>query len=61
MMESVSNTGFKNVVAVIMTGMGRDGSEGIKKLKSVNNAYIMHRMKAHALYLVCQGSQLAPE
>jgi len=41
MMESVSNTGFKNVVAVIMTGMGRDGSEGIKKLKSVNNAYII--------------------
>lgn len=41
MMESVSDTGFKNIVAVIMTGMGRDGSEGIRKLKSVNKAHII--------------------
>jgi len=41
MMESVSNTGFGNIVGVIMTGMGRDGTEGVKKLKSVNNAHII--------------------
>lgn len=41
MIESVSNTGFKNVVAVIMTGMGGDGSEGIKKLKKNKNANII--------------------
>lgn len=41
MMDSVAETGFKNVVGVIMTGMGGDGSEGIKKLKSMNDAYII--------------------
>ena len=28
MMESLSETGFKNIIGVIMTGMGGDGSEG---------------------------------
>ncbi|MCX7747017.1 MAG: chemotaxis response regulator protein-glutamate methylesterase [Clostridia bacterium] len=41
MMESVAKTGLKNVIAVIMTGMGGDGSEGIKKIKSENNGYII--------------------
>lgn len=41
MIESVSNTGFKNIVAVIMTGMGGDGSEGVKMLKKKNNANII--------------------
>lgn len=41
MMNSLSDTGLNNIVAVIMTGMGRDGSEGIRKLKKENNAYII--------------------
>lgn len=41
MMESLSDTSLKNVVGVIMTGMGGDGSEGIKKLKKNNDAYII--------------------
>ncbi|MFZ5987419.1 MAG: protein-glutamate methylesterase/protein-glutamine glutaminase [Bacillota bacterium] len=41
MMESLSATGLRNVVGVIMTGMGGDGSEGVKKLKSINNAHII--------------------
>ncbi|TYQ13180.1 UNVERIFIED_CONTAM: two-component system chemotaxis response regulator CheB [Acetivibrio alkalicellulosi] len=41
MMESLSNTGVKNIVGVIMTGMGGDGSEGLKKLKNVNGAHII--------------------
>jgi two-component system chemotaxis response regulator CheB len=41
MMESVSNTSFKNIVGVIMTGMGGDGSEGVKLLKKNNNARII--------------------
>lgn len=45
MMESVSETGFPKVVGVIMTGMGRDGSEGIKKLKLNNNGYIIAQDK----------------
>lgn len=41
MLKSVSKISFKNVVAVIMTGMGGDGSEGVKMLKKNNNAKII--------------------
>ncbi len=41
LLESVSNTGFENIVAVIMTGMGGDGSEGIKKLKENKNVSVI--------------------
>lgn len=41
MMESLSETGLANIVGVIMTGMGNDGSEGAKKLKHENNGYII--------------------
>ncbi|OPZ84170.1 MAG: Chemotaxis response regulator protein-glutamate methylesterase [Firmicutes bacterium ADurb.Bin419] len=46
MFESVSNTGFKNVVAAIMTGMGGDGSEGVKILKKINGAHIIAQDEA---------------
>ncbi len=41
MFESVSNTEFKNVVAVVMTGMGGDGGKGVKLLKKANGAHII--------------------
>ncbi len=41
MMSSLSSTGLKNIIGVIMTGMGSDGSVGIKKLKQENNSYII--------------------
>ena len=41
MMKSLSATGLKNIIGVIMTGMGADGSDGIKKLKDVNKSYII--------------------
>ncbi len=41
MMESLSDTGLNNIIGVIMTGMGGDGSEGIKKLKQINKSYII--------------------
>jgi len=41
MMDSLSETGFNNIIAVIMTGMGSDGSEGIKKIKVRNKGYII--------------------
>lgn len=34
MMESVAKTFGKNIVAVILTGMGHDGTEGMKKIKA---------------------------
>jgi two-component system chemotaxis response regulator CheB len=39
MFQSLSDTGLKNISAIIMTGMGADGSEGVKKLKELNGAY----------------------
>ncbi|NTV88869.1 MAG: chemotaxis response regulator protein-glutamate methylesterase, partial [Clostridiales bacterium] len=41
MMNAVAKTGFSNVIAVIMTGMGSDGSEGIKNIKTSNKGYII--------------------
>lgn len=41
MMESLSNAAYKNIAAVIMTGMGGDGSEGIKLIKKNNGGYII--------------------
>lgn len=41
MMNSLSDTGFKNIIGVILTGMGSDGSKGVKKLKDVNNGFII--------------------
>jgi two-component system chemotaxis response regulator CheB len=41
MFNSLSETGIKNPIGIIMTGMGNDGTEGLKKLKSKNNCYII--------------------
>lgn len=41
MMSSLSATGLKNIIGVIMTGMGADGSNGVKKLKDINKSYII--------------------
>ncbi len=41
MMGSLSDTGYKNIIGVILTGMGADGSCGVRKLKEVNKGYII--------------------
>lgn len=46
MMNSLSNTKCKNVIGVIMTGMGCDGYEGIRNLKTNNNAFIIAQNEA---------------
>lgn len=38
MMNSLSEINIKNVIGVIMTGMGSDGCEGMANLKKYNNA-----------------------
>lgn len=41
MMTSLSETKFKNIIGVIMTGMGSDGVKGLKELKENNNAFVI--------------------
>ena len=41
MMESLSATALTNIIGVIMTGMGTDGCEGLKKLKQYNQAKVI--------------------
>lgn len=41
MMESLSATGLNNIIGVIMTGMGSDGCQGLKRLKDHNNALVI--------------------
>ncbi|MCT4564080.1 MAG: chemotaxis response regulator protein-glutamate methylesterase [Maledivibacter sp.] len=40
LMGSIADTGIRNVIGVILTGMGADGAQGLKKLKE-NSAYII--------------------
>lgn len=40
MMKSVAECGHKNLIAVMMTGMGNDGSEGILKIKEAGGKTI---------------------
>lgn len=39
--ESVAKAMTENIVAVVMTGMGSDGSKGIKELKNKTDCYIL--------------------
>jgi len=41
MMNSLAQTGFPNVIGVIMTGMGNDGKEGVINIKKSNNGIII--------------------
>lgn len=40
MFESLATIGARNVIAVIMTGMGADGAKGLVKIKENNNTVI---------------------
>jgi len=41
MMNSVSNLGINDIIAVIMTGMGGDGSVGVKRIKEINRGFVI--------------------
>ena len=41
MYESLTDSGFDEVVCVVMTGMGTDGEEGIKNLKKQKRVYVI--------------------
>jgi len=39
--KSVANNVDKNIIAIIMTGMGADGSRGVKELKANTDCYVI--------------------
>ena len=41
MMTSLAETSFSDIIGVIMTGMGSDGTKGLLKLKEENNAFVI--------------------
>jgi two-component system chemotaxis response regulator CheB len=41
MFYSVADTKLKNIISVIMTGMGADGAKGLVRIKNENNGYII--------------------
>lgn len=41
LMHAVMKTGIKNTIGVIMTGMGADGSKGLRDLKAANGSWII--------------------
>ena len=41
MYESLINSRFDNIVCVVMTGMGADGTEGIRRLKEQKNIHVI--------------------
>lgn len=43
--ESVIDSGFEEIICVVMTGMGQDGTEGIKNLSEKNKIYVITQDK----------------
>ncbi len=50
MMDSISKIENKNLIAVMMTGMGSDGSEGMKKIKMVGGKTIAQDEESCVVY-----------
>lgn len=50
MMNSVAECGHKNIIAVMMTGMGSDGSEGIAKIKAIGGRTIAQNEETCVVY-----------
>lgn len=46
MYESLVNTDFTEIICVVLTGMGGDGTKGIKQLKEQKNIYVIAQDEA---------------
>lgn len=45
MFESLIDSGFDRIICAVMTGMGADGTEGIRALKAAKNTYVIAQDK----------------
>lgn len=45
MYESLIDSGFDRIVCAVMTGMGADGTEGIRALRAAKNTYVIAQNK----------------
>jgi two-component system chemotaxis response regulator CheB len=59
MMNSVAACGHSNLIAVMMTGMGNDGSEGIKKIKRLGGKTIAQNEETCVVYGMPRSAVLA--
>jgi two-component system, chemotaxis family, protein-glutamate methylesterase/glutaminase len=59
MMNSVADCGHKNLIAVMMTGMGSDGSLGIAKIKSVGGNTIAQNEETCVVYGMPKSAVIA--
>jgi two-component system chemotaxis response regulator CheB len=46
MFESLVNTNFNDIICVVLTGMGGDGTSGIRQLKEKKNIYVIAQDEA---------------
>lgn len=46
MYESLVDCGYQEVVCVVLTGMGSDGTDGIKQLKNSKDIYVISQDEA---------------
>ena len=46
MFESLVNSDFEDITCIVMTGMGGDGTQGIRKLNERNNIYVIAQDEA---------------
>ncbi|MCM1044537.1 MAG: chemotaxis response regulator protein-glutamate methylesterase [Candidatus Gastranaerophilales bacterium] len=49
MYESLMDSNFDNIVCVVMTGMGADGTEGIRNLKSKKKVHVISQDQATSI------------
>ena len=71
MYESLMECGYDEVICVVLTGMGADGTEGIQNLKSKKKVHVIAQDQetsvvygmpkvAHDIGAVCTQDQIVP-
>ncbi len=49
MYESLAGSSYAQIICVVMTGMGSDGTEGIRQLSNKNNVYVISQDEASSV------------